>query len=548
MALARKPSSGVKGWKLEIFDPLGQELQARYTNQNPAGLAYGFVTKRYGNGTCGSMSFEGKPSEIIGGNARNIVRLEVDTGAEVIALHYGVLVSVPDARSGDRGEFESAPGKKLLETAVTTGAEHWLYPTPTDLSTPLRIMVGRRKPKALKYAETLFAPTGALLEGYNDFRGLNLADIFRDALKAAPAFGDDDWGTDPDGYVVLRPRAGKLTLSYDEVMLSSRRAQISGEETCTQAILRIANAPSEGAVVSAGYYPKVMTYTYTDPAHEVYEAPRVFELPQKRDGSPLLEVLAYIPNTGGSYNMSYVPSAPGKTAFEVLQDGDPNTYVYNSTAETHLLGVNSYDDPFLGVAVIIDAKAGAYNLLLKIHFEHFDLATTASTNIAEVSFNLNNLKGQGKVEARFIAPGPQAANRAYCDLTIGNPAPAIDDVRVYELRGLQVNVPVAEGIARSNINVPAQEITEITCARALADGEPIGGFILAEPVGTVEITGVPTSTPGKTTTITGAVAEITDTITAEGGMYSVIALNDKVRAPDVRTIQDAITRKLEGRI
>ena len=538
--LATRPSSGRKGWRLEIYEPLGQELLVTYDSAtNPGPIHEGFNSRRYPNNTCGPGSFLAIPKYMIGGDPRNIVKIAYDTGTKVVPVYFGYIAKAPDPRKGEVSKYELSSGKELLKNSLVADTFAVNFEAEVDGGYWIRQLVGTYRHKALKFDASFIPLTGVMFAGtMYDAAGATVYEAIEAIIKGCPAIGENDWGVNPDGYVVIQPSSGSYTFQGDDNAL--KYGDRDAELVCTAAKINLIRDVSNGAVVSAGYRPRLISYTHTDPAHIIYEASRSFKMPEKKDGTPILEVLQYIPDTGGSYHASYIPSDPTKTGFQVLQDGDLSTYVYNSTAETRALGVNSYDDVFVGVAVVIDAVAGTYNLVLKIAFSFFNQATSVTTDTATVTFDLNGLKGQGKVEARFIAPIPSKSNRAFCDLTIGNPAPAANSVKVYELRGLRMNGPLLEQIAQSNIRLPARQVSQITFANTVTDSGVLGGYLLEEPVKTLYVKGE------NGQLIPCEPVEYNDTCTGTEGQLTRADIGEIVRSPDFHTINDAINRALEA--
>ena len=537
---ALRPSSGRQGWTLEIYSPTGNELLTTYdSHTNPGPIHSGFNSRRYPNNTCGPGSFMAVPKRLIGGDPRNIVKLTYDTGTKRVPVYFGYIAKAPDPRKGDVSRYDLSSGKELLKNSPIRSTFTWAIPQLTyDVSVWISNLVSLFKHPALKHRFEDFPLTGVLIPA-PEVRGTNLYQAIEAILKAVPALKDTDWGVDPEGYVVVRPATGSKVVYAEDATL--RFGDRDGEQICTEAIIRVANRVSEGAIISAGYTPSLITYTYTDPANEIYRAPKIFDLPRKSDDSPILEVLEYTPASAFSYEATVTQWKSSTTnsasnVGQVVQDSDLATYaVSGSNSEVSMAVAYANPAGFVGLALAIDAAAGNYTSQARIRF-------SGSSAVYTVKFDLEKLKGQGKVEARFIAPYPLDAtiNQVHASVFFTSSSAMTDLIKVYEFRGLKTNDAILSQIAQSNIRLPARQVSQITFARSVTEGgQAIGGYLLETPVKTLQVMGE----DGKL--IACEVTEYNDTCTTEEGMLTRAETGEPIRNPIVDTINGAIRRAQE---
>jgi hypothetical protein len=108
-------------------------------------------------------------------------------------------------------------------------------------------------------------------------------------------------------------------------------------------------------------------------------------------------------------------------------------------------------------------------------------------------------------------------------------------LKVHEFRGLRVNQTLLDQIARSNIRLPAREVTQITCARGFTSGgEAIGGFYLMNLGKTLEITDAPEP-------ISGDIAEVVDTFNTKEGLLSRVSTGQPLRSPEIRAFMQLLS-------
>jgi hypothetical protein len=534
-------SSYAKGFILEVYDKQGRTLVKRYSSDEPGGLINGFVSIRYPNGTNGKFDFEAKPNLTVI-EPGSITRLYYNTGQAIVPAHFGVVTSSPDPRSGGRGVYEVASGKELLKRSVcdpVTG-DFVFVREPRDVSFILNELVRRYRHAALKYDPAKIPNTGVQI-GPVKAGGTNLYEAIAAILEAVPTIGENDWGVDAEGYVVVRPPSGTVRLSYNEVQ--GQFGNIDSLGVVTKATIRIANAVSEGAIVSAGYRPSLITHSYTHPEHASWQAERAFDLPTNSEGAPVVDPLENTPNSGYSWSSGtsgWQSSASGSGVSVVISDGNLSTYAYPGSSAPGALDVydSNLDRPstVMGGSLTIDAPAGSYDLALTFRYE--TIVSTSPLSFAlrgTVRYDLNQLKGQGLSEVRLVAPSPSGfvINAVTVGLTLGGTVPTT--LKVHEFRGLRVNQTLLDQIARSNIRLPAREVTQITCARGFTSGgEAIGGFYLMNLGKTLEITDAPEP-------ISGDIAEVVDTFNTKEGLLSRVSTGQPLRSPEIRAFMQLLS-------
>ncbi len=311
---------------------------------------------------------------------------------------------------------------------------------------------------------------------------------------------------------------------------------ITSDDVVTKATILVANAVSEGAIVSAGYVPSLITHSYTHPEHAEWKAERSFSIEEK-DGRAVLDVLSYTRSTGfgwGSGTSGWQSSVVGKSVAEVASDGNTTTYAYPGSVSPGLFSLTEFEGQrFVGIAVVIDAPAGSYGLKLTIFYQNSDGGSNRVTHY-EVQFPLDQVKGQGKVEYRNIAPVPVDArvNTVEIRLIITGDAPTV--LKVYEFRGLQANQILLTQIARAQIRLPAKEVSEVAFVRGVdpVSGILYGAHLLEQPAKRLNLL----SDTGKNLGLGGDVAEVVDTYTTEEGMLSRVALGQAIRNPIIRAL------------
>ncbi len=358
-------------------------------------------------------------------------------------------------------------------------------------------------------------------------------------LSAADNVGENDWGVDPEGYVVVRPPTGEINRLKSSVI--AQFGDITSENAVTKATIRVANTVSEGAIASTGYRPSLITYSYTHPEHPEWRAERAFDLPKNDEGKPVIDVLTYSPHASFSFDASptqWVSSETGTIVGvpTVVQDGNLETHaISGSDTEVSMAVQTPNFSNFVGIALIIDAAAGTYTAELRITF------TRPGGNSYRVRFDLASLKGKGKVEARFIAPYPtdRTVASVHAGIYFTGSSAMTNLIKIYEFRGLEANTTLLDQIARAQIRLPATEVQEVTFARGFnSEGQAYGAYLLDTPAKTLNLLGE----NGEDLGLSGDVAEIVDTFTTKEGMLSRVALGQPIRDPVVRAIQ----RRIDG--
>lgn len=531
------PSSGKQGFTLRVMNRLGNSLVTKYYSSDTvdgSGILDGFTSRRYPSGNCGQCDFNAKPNAVRI-EAGSILYLTFDTGAAVVPVHFGTVVTNPDGREGLRGEYESAGGKELLKRSICgPDALYDFQNIPVDVAQILRTLVFNYKHPALKYSQANFQqyiPDTGVLIGYTDVRGRNLYEAIEGILEAVPAIGEHDWGADAEGYVVIRPPTGEIDKLYSSVM--TQFGDITSDGVVTKATILVANAVSEGAIVSAGYVPSLITHSYEHPEHAEWKAERSFSIEEK-DGRAVLDVLTTGPISGSKLSDTTSWTATGGSSTGILADNSLASYYSSGNVSYQFISVGVLRDKgFVGTQITLEAAAGTYDLEMKATYGYY--VGAGFTTLQTVIFNLNELKGQGAVTARYIAPASNdpAAKDVFATFIIRNAATA-NLVKVYEFTSLEANATLLTQIARSQIRLPAKEVSEVTFARGVDPftGYQYGAHLLEQPAKRLNLL----SDAGKDLGLGGDIAEIVDTYTTDEGMLSRVALGSPIRSPIIRAL------------
>jgi hypothetical protein len=260
-----------KRFIVDVYDRLGQTKIITYTSESPGGIVGGFVSRRYANNCCGPMDFEAKPSETRI-EAGSILATRFDTGTSVVPVHFGVVTSNPDGRSGKRGTYQVASGKELLKRSVC--ADNIYSPSaraPVDAAYFVREAVRLYRHSALKYDQERIAGLGYPLTEVPS-AGRNLHEVIAAILEAVPDIGENDWGVDLEGYFVLRPPTGEINRLKSSVI--TQFGDITSDNVVTKATILVANTLSAGALPNAAYRPSVVSHSYTHPENSSWQERR----------------------------------------------------------------------------------------------------------------------------------------------------------------------------------------------------------------------------------------------------------------------------------
>jgi len=538
-----RQSSGKQGFELRVFNRLGNSLVTKYYSSDTldgSGILDGFTSRRYPSGNCGQCDFNAKPNAVRI-EAGSILELTFDTGTTAVPVHFGTVVTNPDGREGLRGEYESAGGKELLKRSICgPDALYDFQNSPVDVAQILRTLVSSYKHPALKYSQAnyqQYIPDTGVLAGRVDARGRNLYEAIEGILEAVPAIGEHDWGADAEGYVVIRPPTGEINKLYSSVM--TQFGDITSDGVVTKATILVANAVSEGAIVSAGYVPSLITHSYEHPEHAEWKAERSFSIEEK-DGRAVLDVLRFDDPAGAGHSGWATPSGSVGGA---LTDGNPETYAYPTSSVGYIYtgdGSINKSTRYVGAVIVVDAPTGSYDLAATITYESYVYnpanpnSVTSTIVRAVIRFDMNTLKGRGKVAVRFVAP-PPAGFFVEAGMVEVRPTGTVPtSLKVYELNGLILNTTLLTQIARAQIRLPAKEVSEVTFAHGVDPftGYQYGAHLLEQPAKRLNLL----SDTGKDLGLGGDIAEIVDTYTTDEGMLSRVALGAPIRNPIIRAL------------
>lgn len=494
-------------WRLYVWDAntthanqTAVNARATYSKASPGGLLDGFDWSMAPSGDCKAITFWGAPTDHRGNlrldvKARDIIRLEVDDDNDGVfdQAFTGVVTENPSARQTIKSEF-TAKGSWLLikqrsvdTREITTRQDVSEY--VDDLSDLMPTQVGYAKPPATGFELSEFrAPGIRLSEAF---------ELLRDSLQTY------DTGVDGAGDFIFEEPSGSTSIAYASAGL--RRLPITSEQIATKINL----------ILLSDQFGGVIMHSYEDPLHSTYGAERTYILPQAQTYQEELTPTDYeIDGTaqqrstqggweawnGSTGALSDDSSTTTLRAF-AAENTDPSVFCQLSIRQRGLMV--AFDAPTYVAWAYVEFSSGDDRELIL----GYDKSSTLGNGIRWVG---NRFSGYLAVDQEVSNVGLMAVLNSSCSGY---------DVRVTEFIPYTYDTDALDRIAKTLIRLPAQEPMELD----------VPGYVA--PVPSVTVTGAPGGD------VTGDAAEFRYTLTLEGGLRTVIDLEERSEPDAARRIR-----------
>ncbi|MFB9994071.1 hypothetical protein ACFFLM_19110 [Deinococcus oregonensis] len=451
-------------WNLSIWPANKSGPPKQLTQAAPGGIDGGFRWQLASNGNTVQLEFTGR-NDLLALPPRAVVSLTVDGSP----AFYGIVPDPASLESLDAEGLLAAGGEEALRLTLMDGKVYrnmGVYAIARDI-------LSRLCPPSLTYSATLigdgtgtdvgpslgtyYAPTGTL----------------QDTLISLAKSAGKTWGVDAQGRVFLGiPQTAALTVAY--AGQPWRRLQVQGRETVTQAVLRVATAPSNGVqgVTQAAdysvldYLPATVTSVATAAEHPLYHAQKAFSAPE---GVALTGVL----RTGTVDSRDLIDTANGF-------DADPAT-ASTSTGITPYLQLADTTQRVIGVRLRYTLSADATASLNLTHLSTSGLVLPG--DVLRLPLNATDTPTDivliGPPSAYMVAQGPL---KSIGQVTATAPTGTTNVLAVYDLALITVDEVAALRVATSYLQTPFAAPAELTLP------------YLAPPTESATVTGSPDGT------------------------------------------------------
>lgn len=496
-------------WKLLVWpantthaNQTEANARATYSQASPGGILDGFEWSRAPSGDCKALTFWGSPSDHRGNTrldvgARDIIRLELDDDEDstYTKVFSGIITENPHSRETRKakvvakGTWRLIKDRSLDNREITVRQDVAEY--VDDISDLIPTQVGYTKPSATG---------GELSEFYAP--GIRLSEALELLAQSLETY---ETGVNEENNLIFTHPSGSASIAYSTANL--RRLPVNSEDICTKVNL----------ILLSDEFGGVFIHSYEDALHSTYGAEKTFILHRARNYQQKLTPDDYdIDATAQQRSSQGGWEAWGGTV-GALGDDDPATILraYNEeNTDPEILcqlsirhrGVRVAFDTATYVAwAYVEFSSGDDREL----FLGYDHNTSLASRIRWVG---NQFSGYLAVNQEVSDVGLMASLSSSCSGY---------DVRVTEFIPYTYDTDAVDRVAKSLIRLPAQEPLELD----------VSGYV--PPVPSVTVTGVPGGD------VTGDTAEFRYTLSIDGGLRTVIDLEERSESDATRQIRIA---------
>lgn len=428
------------------------------------------------------------------------------------AAFYGRVPDPSHAQSQDIEEQLVQGGRTILDNTLMDGKA---YQGDQGVYTIVRDVLARLCPPTLTYLPNLIG------DGTGTDTGPTLSTVYKPTAPLSEVLTDlaktagVGWDVDVQGRIFFGQAApAGLTVAY--AGQPWQRLRVQGRETVTQAVLRVATAPSEGVqgVTQAAdfsvldYLPATVTSTATAAEHPSYFAQKAFSAPE---GIALTGVL----RTGGVDSRDLIDTANGF-------DADPAT-ASTSTGIAPYLQLADTTQRVIGVRLRYTLSADAEGSLNLTHL------TTSGLVLPGDVLRLPLTATDTPADVVLIGPPSaymvgQGALKSIGQVTATAPEGTTNVLAVYDLALITVDEAAALRVAETYLQLPYSTPAELTL---------LG---LVTPTPTLTVTGSPDGD------VTGSTALWEYSYRAGTGERTLVRLGSDGQSDAARAIKFAVKK------
>jgi hypothetical protein len=429
------------------------------------------------------------------------------------AAFYGRVPDPSHAQSQDIEEQLVQGGRTILDSTLMDGKA---YRGEQGVYTIVRDILSRLTPPTLTYLPTLIG------NGTGTDTGPTLSTVYKPTAPLSEVLTDlaktagVGWDVDVQGRIFFGQAApAGLTVAY--AGQPWQRLRVQGRETVTQAVLRVATAPSEGVTAitqpalneQIDYLPASITKVATAAEHPNYLAQKAFSAPE---GITLTGIL----RTGGMDSRTMVDTA---NAF----DADPVTYSSSlSSGLEPYLQLSDTTQRVIGVRIRYTLSEAAEGYLVLAHL-------SSGFGVPGDFLRLPLQATDTPTDAVLIGP-PSAfltslgVIKSIGQVTATAPTGTTNILKVYDMALIVVDEAAALRVAESYLQLPYATPAELT----------LPGLVTPSP--TLTVTGSPDGD------LTGSTALWEYSYRAGTGERTLIRLGSDGQSDAARAIKFAVKR------
>lgn len=365
--------------------------------------------------------------------------------------YYGTVPEPSHIEQPDVEEQVVLGGREILRRALMDGKVY----RNAGVYAIVRDILGRLCPPGVTYSAALIG------DGTGTDTGPTLATFYSptatllDTLTGLAKSAGCIWDVDVLGRVFFRPaNAAPLTVPYAGQRW--QRLRVQGADACTQAVLRIASAPSlpGDGQLSPGYLPRTVTATATHADHALYGASQAVEPPEGVSvvRSQSLPPTVYTQLVGGTPPPVQTP--------ENVSDGNPDSYAVVPIGYGWAVLLEQFAGRCVGFRMTYEVPQ--YNAA-----SAWDLAVLVRRG-ANIDAQVNLSTTNGRTTITAIVPPDASMDGATWPTTVGletsvyaNPPTPTISMWIYELTLLVVDDDAAQRVAESYLQPPYYQPTEV---------------------------------------------------------------------------------------